>query len=152
MISTKKIISTKFSHLRRVIQRRKNEQINKPHVRITVEPLYNEVLGTMKITLLYQVSRYIRVKNKEIYKSWDQQNDLVIRGFCYIRPLYNEVGKEHCILQIHKKIYRAVKAHIYSGSYNEVLGTMKIKSGFSLYQGKKQRKYIRAGTSKMTLL
>ena len=24
-------------------------------------------------------------------KSWDQQNDLVIRGFCYIRPLYNEV-------------------------------------------------------------
>ena len=32
----------------------------------TVEPLYNVVLGTMKITLLYQVSRYIRVKNKEI--------------------------------------------------------------------------------------
>ena len=32
----------------------------------TVDPLYNEVLGTMKITLLYQVSRYIRVKNKEI--------------------------------------------------------------------------------------
>ena len=29
----------------------------------TVEPLYNEVLGTMKITLLYQVSHYIRVKN-----------------------------------------------------------------------------------------
>ena len=28
----------------------------------TVEPLYKEVLGTMKITLLYQVSRYIRVK------------------------------------------------------------------------------------------
>ena len=24
-------------------------------------------------------------------KSWDQQNYLVIRGFCYIRPLYNEV-------------------------------------------------------------
>ena len=32
----------------------------------TVEPLYNKVLGTMKITLLYQVSHYIRVKNKEI--------------------------------------------------------------------------------------
>ena len=33
----------------------------------TVEPHYNEDLGTMKITLLYQVSRYIRVKkNKEI--------------------------------------------------------------------------------------
>ena len=55
----------------------------------TVEPLYNEVLGTMKITLLYQVSRYIRVKKQRNIKSWDQQNDLVIRGFCYIRPLYN---------------------------------------------------------------
>ena len=33
----------------------------------TVEPLYNEVLGTMKITLCYQVFRYIRVKkHKEI--------------------------------------------------------------------------------------
>ena len=32
----------------------------------TVEPRYNEDLGTMKITLLYQVSHYIRVKNKEI--------------------------------------------------------------------------------------
>ena len=34
----------------------------------TVEPLYNEVLGTMKITLLYQVSCYIRVKKTEKYK------------------------------------------------------------------------------------
>ena len=57
----------------------------------TVEPLYNKVLGTMKITLLYQVSHYIRVKKQRNIKSWDQQNDLVIRGFCYIRPLYNEV-------------------------------------------------------------
>ena len=56
----------------------------------TVEPCYNDVLGTMKITLLYQVSHYIRVKNRNI-KRWDQQNYLVIRGFCYIRPLYNEV-------------------------------------------------------------
>ena len=56
----------------------------------TVEPLYNEVLGTMKITLLYQVSRYVRVKERNI-KSWEQQNYLVIRGFCYIRPLYNAV-------------------------------------------------------------
>ena len=47
----------------------------------------------MKITLLYQVSRYIRVKkNQTNIKSWDQQNDLVIRGICYIRPLYNEVS------------------------------------------------------------
>ena len=57
----------------------------------TVEPRYNEVLGTMKITLLYQVSHYIRVIKQRNIKSWDQQNDLVIRGFCYIWPLYNEV-------------------------------------------------------------
>ena len=57
----------------------------------TVEPRYNEVLGNMKITSLYQVSHYIRVKKQRTIKSWDQQNDLVIRGFCYIRPLYNEV-------------------------------------------------------------
>ena len=46
----------------------------------------------MKITLLYQVSHYIRVKKQRNIKSWDQQNYLVIRGFCYIRPLYNEVS------------------------------------------------------------
>ena len=57
----------------------------------TVEPLYNEVLGTMKITLLYQVSHYIRVKKQRNIKSWDLQNYLVLRGFCYIRPRYNEV-------------------------------------------------------------
>ena len=56
-----------------------------------VEPRYDKVLGTMKITLLYQVSHYIRVKKQRNLKSWDQQNYLVIRGFCYIRPLYNEV-------------------------------------------------------------
>ena len=63
----------------------------------TVEPRYNEVLGTMKITLLYQVSHYIRVKKQRNIKNWDQQNYLVIRGFCYIRPLYNKVPlyKEH---------------------------------------------------------
>ena len=33
----------------------------------TVEPRYNEVLGTMKITLLYQVSHYIRVKKTKKY-------------------------------------------------------------------------------------
>ena len=57
----------------------------------TVEPHYNEVLGTMKITLLYQVF-HIRVKKQRNIKSWDQQNYLVIRGFCYIRPLYNEIS------------------------------------------------------------
>ena len=34
----------------------------------TVEPRYNEDLGTMKITLLYQVSHYIRVKKPKKYK------------------------------------------------------------------------------------
>ena len=55
-----------------------------------MEPRYNEVLGTLKITLLYQVSHYIRVKKQRNIKSWDQQNNLVIRGFCYIT-------KFHCI-------------------------------------------------------
>ena len=56
----------------------------------TVEPQYNEVLGTMKFTLLCQVS-HIRVKKQRTIKSWDQQNYLVIRGFCYIQPLYSKV-------------------------------------------------------------
>ena len=43
----------------------------------TVEPRYNEDLETMKITLLYQVSHYIRVKKQGNTKSWDQQNYLV---------------------------------------------------------------------------
>ena len=34
----------------------------------TVEPHYNEVLGTMKITLLYRVSHSIRVKKTKKYK------------------------------------------------------------------------------------
>ena len=67
----------------------KNMQCSK--ISNTVEPLYNEVLGTMKITLLYQVSHYIRVKKQRNIKSWDQQNYLVIRGFCSIWPRYNEV-------------------------------------------------------------
>ena len=33
----------------------------------------------------------MRVKKQRNIKSWDQLNHLVIRGFCYIRPLYNEV-------------------------------------------------------------
>ena len=47
---------------------------------------YNADLGIMKITLLYPVS-HIRVKAKKckIYL------DTCVRGFCYIRPLYNEV-------------------------------------------------------------
>ena len=53
---------------------------------------YNEDLGTMKITLLYHVSCYIRLKRQRNIKSWDQPKYLVITGFCYIRPLYNEAS------------------------------------------------------------
>ena len=73
----------------------------------TVEPHYNKDLGTMKITLLYQVSHYIRVKKQRNIKSWDQSNYLVIRGFCYIRPLYNEVplyyqsDASYCTRRVH---------------------------------------------------
>ena len=74
-----------------VIESLKNHALVKSGKSYTVEPLYNEVLGTIKITLLYQVSHYIRVKKQRNIKNWDQQNYLVIRGFCYIRPLYNEV-------------------------------------------------------------
>ena len=49
----------------------------------TVEPRYNEVLGTMKITLLYQVSHYIRVKKQRNRESWDQQKYLVKRVLLY---------------------------------------------------------------------
>ena len=58
----------------------------------TVEPRYNEALGTMEFTLLYQVSHYIRVKKLRNIKCWNLQTYLVIAGFCCIRPLYNEVS------------------------------------------------------------
>ena len=54
---------------------------------VTVEPCYNEDLGTMEITLLYQVSPYIRVKKQGNTKSWDQQNDLVITVLLYLTSL-----------------------------------------------------------------
>ena len=62
---------------------------------ITVEPLYNEVIGTMKITFVISSFSLYQGKETKIYKSWDQQNYLVIRGFCYIRPRYNEVPLYH---------------------------------------------------------
>ena len=40
-------------------------KVNNLKYMYTVEPHYNEVLGTMKITLLYQVSHYIRGKKKK---------------------------------------------------------------------------------------
>ena len=86
----------------------------------TVEPRYNKLLGTMKIKLLYQVSHYT--------KGWDQQNYLVIRGFCYIRPLYNEVP-----LYNEKPVY-TVDSH-----FNELLGPKKFAfyNETLLYQGYK---------------
>ena len=54
--------------------------------------IITRTLGPWRLpTLLYQVSHYIRVKRQRNIKYLDQQNYLVIRGFCYIRPLYNEV-------------------------------------------------------------
>ena len=81
----------------------------------TVEPRYNEVLGTMKITLLYQVSHNIRVKKQRNIKSWDQQNYLVtcIRGFCYIRPLYNEVPLYCNILQLVNTNYGVIMVYLF---------------------------------------
>ena len=56
----------------------------------TVEPLYNEVLGTMKMTLLYQGKKT---------KSWDQQNNLVItiRGLLYPTSLQRGFTVCSCI-------------------------------------------------------
>ena len=48
-------------------------------------------LGINKITLFYQVSYYIRVKNKET-KSKDQQNSLSTRGF---------VISDHFVMRFH---------------------------------------------------
>ena len=72
-------------------------QVSNMMLSSTVEPLYNKVLGTMKITLLYQ-------GEKKNIKSWDQQNYLVIRGFCYIRPLYNEISLYFRMYVVH--LYR----------------------------------------------
>ena len=57
----------------------------------TVDPRCDEVLGTMKIALLYRDSHCVRLKGQRDIRSWSQQGDLVVRGFCYIRPLYSEV-------------------------------------------------------------
>ena len=48
----------------------------------------------MNITLLYQVSHYIRVNKQRNIKSWEEQNYLVIRGFCYISDLV--ITRFHC--------------------------------------------------------
>ena len=59
------------------------------HFKLQWNLVINEVLGTMKITLLYKVSHYIRVKKTKKYKELGPaKRPCYIRGFCYIRPLY----------------------------------------------------------------
>ena len=60
----------------------------------------------------WKLPYYIRVKKQRNIKSWDQQNYLVIRGFCYIRPLYNEVP-----------LYHSPVIGTGETQYNEILGT-----------------------------
>ena len=48
-------------------------------------------LGPWKLPCYIRFLIIIGVKKQRNIKSWEQQNYLVIRGFCYIRPLYNEV-------------------------------------------------------------
>ena len=63
----------------------------------TLKPRYNEVTGTMKITLLHQVSHYKHCKGRKTkkYKEQDQKNYLVIReeGFV-ISDLF--IRRFHC--------------------------------------------------------
>ena len=47
----------------------------------TVEP-HTDNLVTMKITLLYQVSCFIRVKQTKNLKELKELDYLIIRGFC----------------------------------------------------------------------
>ena len=46
-------------------------------------------LGPWKLPCYYQVSH--QSKKQRNIKTWDQQNYLLIREFCYIRPFNNEV-------------------------------------------------------------
>ena len=67
---------------------------------IPLYKLYSYVQWNLVITRSlgpWKLPCYIRFliisggKKQRNIKNWDQQNYLVIRGFCYIRPLYNEV-------------------------------------------------------------
>ena len=83
-----------FSLLWNVKPQTQRSFLSRTYVHSLIQIQWNLVitrsLGPWKLPL-YQVSHYIRVKKKKNIKSRDQQNDLVIRGFCYIWPLYNEV-------------------------------------------------------------
>ena len=60
----------------------------------TVKPHYNNVIGTMQITFFckcYKILVPSGQNTKDYIKSCDHQNYLIITGFCYIWPVYNEV-------------------------------------------------------------
>ena len=104
----------------------------------TVEPRYNEVLGTMKFTLLYQVSHYIRVQKQGNIKSWDQQNYLVIRGFCYIRPLYNEVPlyvENRTTLHVIASLGKSAYLNVFSGVEHVIEVGLELHSYGCMYVG-----------------
>ena len=64
------------------------------HSTNTVKPLYNEDLGTLKITLLYQVS-HIRVKKTKKYKELGPAKlPCYNRVLLYIRPF---ITRFHCM-------------------------------------------------------
>ena len=52
----------------------------------TVEPLYIKVLGTMKITLLYWVSHYIKEKKTKKYKELGPAKLPCYKRVCYVYP------------------------------------------------------------------
>ena len=65
-------------------------------VQNTVEPLCNEVLGTMRVALLYRVSRCVGVKNREIWGAGVcKVHGLVVEG-CVISDLF--ITRFHCNL------------------------------------------------------
>ena len=71
----------------------------------TVEPHYNEVLGTMNITLLYQVSHYMRVqKQRNIELGPAKLPCYTVRGLV-ISDLFIHVPRFHCTTHTHTHVW-----------------------------------------------
>ena len=78
-----------------------------------MEPHYNEILGTMKITLLYQVSHFISgYKNKELQRAGTSIITLLEEGFV-ISDLF--ITRFHCIIKM-LSVKRALTDFFYSKS------------------------------------
>ena len=78
-----------------------------------MEPLYNRVLGTMKITLPHQASRYIRAKNKETQRAGTSKTTLLQEG-----PVISDlfITRLHCIIVYNcRSIYLKNLIHINRG-------------------------------------